>query len=306
MAQRGTSYPERAMADDAALPAESQTTSPSPERRGLAPTLRALRRLLPPLGVVAALLALWEGSKLLFGISDQKLPHVGDVAAILFTRTQGGNGPLLLVQMLLNAWATFRVALGGFLIGGLLGVGLSLLFARSRLLERGLMPYVIGSQMVPILAIAPMVVVGVGRMGAPSWLAKVIVAAYLTFFPVTIGMLRGLRAASPAALDLMRSYAASQAQVFLKLRLPVALPYLFTSLKVAATASVIGAIVAELPSGSQEGIGVMILNAAQFYNSRPPALYAAILAAGTVGIIFYGLVALAERLVLQTRRETNG
>ena len=163
------------------------------------------------------------------------------------------------------------------------------------------MPYVVGSQTVPILAIAPMVVVGMGRMGAPSWAAKAIVAAYLTFFPVTIGMLRGLRATPPDALALMRSYAATPLQLFLKLRLPAALPHLFTSLKIAATASVIGAIVAELPAGAQRGIGVSIINAAQYYNSRPPALYATILVAAMVGLVCYGTVVLAERLVLRER-----
>lgn len=262
---------------------------------------QALRRALPVVGVVALLLGLWEGGKLLFGISDQRLPHLSAIIETMFTRTQGGSGPPLLVQMLANAWATFRLAFGGFVLGATLGFLLAVLFMQTPVLERGLMPYVIGSQTVPILAIAPMVVVGMGRMGAPPWGAKVLVAAYLTFFPVTIGMLRGLRSASPASLDLMRSYAASPAQTFWKLRLPTALPFLFTSLKIAATASVIGAIVAELPAGSREGIGVMILTSAQFYNSRPPALYLAILAAGLVGVSFYTLVALAERLVVGPR-----
>lgn len=259
------------------------------------------RRVLPLIGVICVLLLIWEGAKLLFAISDQRLPHLGAIVEAMFSRTRGGAGPLLVVQMLANGWATFRVALGGFVIGGLLGFGLAVLFMRLPILERGLMPYVIGSQTVPILAIAPMVVVGLGRMGAPAWAAKMVVAAYLTFFPVTIGMLRGLRSASPQSLDLMRSYAANPAQTFWKLRLPNALPYLFTSLKIAASASVIGAIVAELPSGASEGIGVMILNAAQFYNSRPPALYLAILVAGLVGVLFYGLVALVEHLVLRWR-----
>ena len=262
----------------------------------------ALRRVLPVASVILVLLGLWEGSKLLFGFSDQRLPHLAALVEAMFTPIQGGTGPLLLVQMLINAWATFRVALGGFLLGTLLGFGLAGLFLRVSVLERGLMPYVIGSQTVPILAIAPMVVVGFGRLGAAPWAAKVLVATYLTFFPVTIGMLRGLRAVSPQSLDLMRSYAASSTQTFWKLRLPSALPFLFTSLKIAASASVIGAIVAELPAGSREGLGVMILYAAQFYNSRPPALYLAILAAGLVGVAFYSLVALAEHLVVGTRR----
>lgn len=269
----------------------------APERSRVAPPLS--RRLLPPLVVIGAALCLWEGAKFAFGLSDQRLPHLGAIFGDMFTRTQGGAGNLLIVQMLVNAWATFRVAAGGFFLGGLLGFGFALLFLRAPILERGLLPYLVGSQTVPILAIAPMVVVGLGRLGAPLWVPKIVVAAYLTFFPVTIGMLRGLRSASPESLALMRSYAASGTQTFWKLRLPVSLPFLFTSLKVAASASVIGAIVAELPAGSREGIGVMILNAAQFYNSRPTALYLAILVAGLLGIACYGLVALAERLIVK-------
>lgn len=266
---------------------------PSPPRGAL--------RALPILAVLAAVACLWEGVKLAFAIPDQRLPHLGAIAADMFTRTQGGAGDLLLVQMLRNAWATFRVACGGFLIGALLGLGLAVLFLRAPLLERGLLPYVIGSQTVPILAIAPMVVVGLGRLDAPAWAAKVVVAAYLSFFPVTIGAMRGLRSASPQSLDLMRSYAASPLQTLWKLRLPAALPLIFTSLKVAASASVVGAIVAELPAGAREGIGVMILTAAQFYNSRPTALYLAILVAGLLGVACYSLVAFAERLALRAR-----
>lgn len=260
------------------------------------------RRILPVVAIVVALLIAWEAIKFLANIPDNKLPHLSAIVAFFGARSQGGNGPLLIATMLNNAFATFTIALSGFVIGGVLGFALALLFTQVGLLERGLMPYVIGSQTVPILAIAPMVVVGLGRLGAPDWLAKAVIAAYLTFFPVTIGMLRGLRAVAPDALALMRSYAATPGQVFLKLRLPASLPYLFTSLKIAATASVIGAIVAELPAGSKNGIGVVILNAAQYYNSRPPALYAAVIVAGLVGIFFYGLVALAERLIVRERR----
>ncbi|MEI7645394.1 MAG: ABC transporter permease subunit [Chloroflexales bacterium] len=288
------------------LPSLQRITPAAPASATPGASLRAaVRRSLPVAGVIVTLLIAWEASKLAFGISDQRLPHLGAIIEVMFTRTQGGTGNILLAQMLLNAWSTFQVALGGFLLGGMLGFGLAVLFMQLPMLERGLMPYVIGSQTVPILAIAPMVVVGLGRMGAPSWAAKITVAAYLTFFPVTIGMLRGLRAASPMSLDLMRSYAASPAQIFWRLRLPNSLPYLFTSLKVAASASVIGAIVAELPAGAREGVGMMILNAAQSYNSRPPALYVAILAASLVGVTFYGMVALAERLIVGSQR-TNG
>ncbi len=244
---------------------------------------------------------IWESLKLVFNISDQKLPHLAAIFGEFGTRTRGGSGPIWAVVMLQNALVTIGEAGAGFVLGSVLGCTLAIVFAGSGLLERGCMPYVVGSQTVPILAIAPMVVVGMGRMGAPSLLAKAIVAAYLTFFPVTIGMLRGLHATSPDALALMHSYAATPLQLFLKLRLPAALPHLFTSLKIAATASVIGAIVAELPAGAQRGIGVSIINAAQYYNSRPPALYATILVAAMVGLVCYGAVVLAERLILRER-----
>jgi NitT/TauT family transport system permease protein len=263
----------------------------------------ALRRgpWLSTLLLLVLLASAWEAIKLLFGVSDQKLPHLWAIGAEFLDRPRGAGGPLRVVLLLSNAGTTLGEAVLGFVLGGLLGCALAAIFASSRLLERSLLPYVVGSQTVPILAIAPMVVVGLGQLNAPDWLAKAVVAAYLTFFPVTIGMLRGLRSTSPDALDLMRSYAATPAQVFVKLRLPAALPFLFTSLKVAATASVIGALVAELPAGSRSGIGVEIIKAAQFYNSRPPLLFATVLVAAAIGLVFYGMVALAETLIVRER-----
>jgi NitT/TauT family transport system permease protein len=252
--------------------------------------------------ILVVLAVLWEIVKVVFQVSDQKLPHLWAIGSAFFDRPRGADGPLRAAILFESALATFGEALAGFVIGGLLGILLAMLFASSRLLERGLLPYVVGSQTVPILAIAPMVVVGLGQLNAPDWLAKAIVAAYLTFFPVTIGMLRGLRSASPDALDLMRSYAASPLQVFVKLRFPAALPNLFTSLKIAATASVIGALVAELPAGSQKGIGVEIIKAAQFYNANPPLLFATILMSALIGLCFYGAVALAEQLIVRERK----
>jgi NitT/TauT family transport system permease protein len=253
--------------------------------------------------ILALVAIIWEVVKVGCGVSDQKRPHLTAIVGVFVERTQGDTGPIRAVSMLQNAATTLGEAIMGFALGGLLGCGLAIVFASSRLLERGLLPYVVGSQTVPILAIAPMVVVGLGQLHAPDWLAKAVVAAYLTFFPVTIGMLRGLRSTSPDALELMHSYAATPSQVFLKLRLPAALPYLFTSLKVAATASVIGALVAELPAGSRNGIGVEIIKAAQFYNSRPPLLFATVLVASAIGLCFYAMVALAERAIVRQRNE---
>lgn len=253
--------------------------------------------------VILVILALvWEGSKLLFGISDQKLPHIHSIFAAFFDRPRGPTGPLRLMILLNSALYTLGESLAGFVLGSLLGCTLAVIFASSRLLERSLLPFVVGSQTVPILAIAPMVVVGLGQLNAPAWFAKAVVAAYLTFFPVTIGMLRGLRSVHPDALNLMRSYAASSWQTFSMLRFPVALPHLFTALKIAATSSVIGALVAELPAGSQYGIGVEIIKAAQFYNANPPLLFATILVSGLIGLLFYGCVVVAERLIVRERK----
>jgi NitT/TauT family transport system permease protein len=245
------------------------------------------------LAVACAVVAVWEGGKALFGIPTYKLPHVHEILGDFARET--GAGQLALWVMLWNAGYTALESLVGFALGGVAGLVLAVAFAHSRLLERGVLPYVIASQTVPILAIAPMVVVWLGT----SWLSKAVIAAYLTFFPVTINMLRGLKAVDPEALALMRALAASGWQVFAKLRFPASLPYLFTALRLSATASVIGAIVGELPVGSQYGMGVVIINAAQYYNWRPANLWAAILVSALIGIAFYHLVALTERRVVR-------
>jgi len=176
-------------------------------------------------------------------------------------------------------------------LGATAGLGLAVLFAASRLLERGLLPYVMVSQTVPILAIAPMVVVWLGT----SWVSKAVIAAYLTLFPVAVNVLRGLRTIDPDALALMRALAATRAQAFRKLRSPAAMPFLFTALRLSTTASVVGAIIGELPVGSRFGMGVVIINAAQYYNWRPANLWAAILVSALLGIAFYHAVVAVER-----------
>lgn len=253
------------------------------------------RRLFLFSAATLVVLILWEGSKLLFDVPDYKLPHLSMILAAFTAPTP--QGPTWLVLARDALWTGFE-ALVGFGMGGLLGFLLATAFVHSRLVERGLLPFVIASQTVPIIALAPMVVVGVGRMGAPTWLSIAVISAYLTFFPVTINVLRGLTSVERDALNLMRSYAASRRQIFAKLRLPTSLPYLFTALKISATASVIGAIIGELPSGSPRGLGIQILNGAQYNTFRPGFLWAAILAAAALGIVAYSVVVLVERWVV--------
>jgi NitT/TauT family transport system permease protein len=245
--------------------------------------------------VIVAIAVLWEGSKAAFAIPSYKLPHLHEIFGDFLRR--GAGGELWAWIMAENAAYTALEALIGFAVGGGAGLGLAVVFAHSRLLERGLLPYVIASQTVPILAIAPMVVVWLGT----SWVSKAVIAAYLTFFPVTIHTLRGLRAVDPDALALMRALAATPRQVFFRLRVPSALPYLFTALRISATISVVGAIIGELPVGSRYGMGVVIINAAQYYNWRPANLWAAILVSALVGIVFYAAVAVIERRVIRWR-----
>jgi NitT/TauT family transport system permease protein len=242
--------------------------------------------------VIVAIAVVWEGGKALFSLPSYKLPHLHEIFGDFLRR--GAGGELWAWIMVQNAAYTALEGIVGFVVGGAAGLVLAIVFAHSRLLERGLLPYVIASQTVPILAIAPMVVVWLGT----SWVSKAVIAAYLTFFPVTINVLRGLRAVDPDALAMMRAMAATKRQVFLRLRFPASLPYLFTALRVSATVSVVGAIIGELPVGSRYGMGVVIINAAQYYNWRPENLWAAILVSALLGIAFYHAVAALERRTL--------
>ncbi|MCY3833004.1 MAG: ABC transporter permease [Chloroflexi bacterium] len=229
-------------------------------------------------------------------LNDLNLPHLQMIAEA-FLQPARRNGELLLLRILTDAGIyTFSEAIFGFIFGAALGFFLGALFAHSRLLERGLLPYVVASQTVPILAIAPMVVIWLGA----SQLSVAVIAAYLTFFPVTINTLRGLQSPAAEQIELMRSYAASRWTIMWKLRLPAALPYIFTALKVSATASVVGAIIGELPSGIGDGLGRAILDFSSDYSLvSTPKLWASIVMAATVGIVFFVAVSLAERLALR-------
>ncbi len=244
--------------------------------------------------------ALWEGSKALFALPDYKLPHLWQIAEAFVRPTPKGPVWLVLLQ---DAAYTALEALVGFSLGSVTGFAIAVLFQRYIPLRNGFLPYVIASQTVPIIAIAPMIVVGMGALGAPPWLSKSVIAAYLTFFPVVINVLRGLESVDRDALLLMRSYAATDRQIFRLLRLPASVPYLFTALKISATASVIGAIIGELPVGSTRDIGVQIVVGSQYNTFNPGFLWATIIAAALLGLIAYAAVALVEQRVVRWKRE---
>ena len=263
----------------------------------------------------ALVLIAWEGVKLIGGdpwrgegwtweppleiwfASDLLLPHVWDVVGALAAPVQRGSDESLAQFLVGAALYTWREAAIGFVAGAVIGIGLAAAFVHSGLLERAFVPYVIASQTIPIVALAPMIAFAIDD----PLVAVVIIATFLTFFPVTISMIRGLRSPDPQALELMRSYAASRRSIFWKLRMPASLPYLFTALKVAATASIVGAIVGEGPGQIRDGLGRAIINFNNQYISGPEKLWATIIACALLGIIFFGLVRLAELVALRGR-----
>jgi NitT/TauT family transport system permease protein len=266
--------------------------------------------------VLAILWGLWEGFRGLwihegwtwpFAVSDSTMPHIHDVVAALWgSASPGGVGPRLLTVLVKGALFTAKEAAVGFGIGALLGFGLGVVLAHFRVLQRGLLPWVVASQTVPILVVAPMVVVWANPKlpaGVQGWGAVSLIAAYLTFFPVTISTIRGLRSADRRALELMRSYAAGPWRVLWKLRVPAALPYIFAALKVSATASVVGAIIGELPSSIPNGLGAQIINFSQYYSTEPRGLWATNLIAAALGISFFLVVVVAEKLVVRRAPE---
>ena len=202
-------------------------------------------------------------------------------------------------SLIYHAGITVSATLLGFVFGSLLGVVLAVGIVHLAALDRSLLPWIIASQAVPILAIAPMVVVVLGNLGLSGLLPKAIISMYLCFFPVTIGMVKGLRSPDPLQLDLMRTYSASRAQTFRKLRWPAATTFLFASLKVAIATSLVGAIVGELPTGAQAGLGARLLSGS--YYGQTVQIWSALVMASLVGLTLVFLVGLAERLVLRSQ-----
>ena len=199
-------------------------------------------------------------------------------------------------SLVFHAWVTLSSTLLGFAIGASLGVVLAVGIVHVTTLEKSLMPWVISSQTIPILAIAPMVVVVLGAVGLRGLLPKAIISTYLCFFPVTIGMVKGLRAPDPLQMDLMRTYSASRWQVLWMLRWPAALPFLFTSLKVAVAIALVGAIVGELPTGAQAGLGARLL--AGSYYGQTIQIWSALFTAAILASLLVVAVGVVERLTL--------
>ncbi len=268
--------------------------------------------------IVALLLVAWELAKWLAGdpwrfdsilgtgitidhvppfritpFNDINLPHVWDIGLEFFATDARGDTRL---AVLVGAGLfTLRNAALGFAIGASVGLLLAIAIVHLRLLERALVPLLVVSQTIPIIAIAPLIVIGLRA----DWLGVAVVTSYLTFFPVTIAATRGLRSYDPRAHELLVSYAATRGQILRKLRLPASTPYLFTAVKIAATGSIVGAIVGELPSGITGGLARQILTGMQYYTLGPGYLWAAVIVASALGVAAFLLVVVVERWVLR-------
>jgi NitT/TauT family transport system permease protein len=284
-------------------------------RRAVAVKAIAFRILLF-LVVLVALWGLWEGYRWLwihehwtwpFIVDDTTMPHLGSIFAALWgSASPGGVGPRLVTVLVKGALFTAKEAAAGFAIGALIGFALGVVLVHVRLLQRGLLPWVVASQTVPILIVAPMVVVWANPKlpaGLKDWGAVALIAAYLTFFPVTVNTIRGLESADRRALELMRTYAGGNWKILWKLRFPAALPYIFAALKISATASVVGALIGELPSSIPNGLGAQVINFSQYYSTEPRGLWATNVIAAALGISFFLIVLLAEKLVVRRAPE---
>jgi len=285
-----------------------------------------MRNLLPVLTILAALLALWYAAAVALNAQwaqDQvaragttltlpalvadtwsqdkpKLPAPHQVALEIWNTT----GAMVLEgrgfskrSLFYHSWITFSATALGFVLGTALGIALAIGIVYNRTMDMSVMPWVIASQTIPILAIAPMIIVVLNAVGISGLLPKAMISMYLSFFPVVVGMVKGLRSPTPMQLDQMRTWSASAAQTFWRLRLPSSMPYLFTSLKVGMAASLVGAIVGELPTGAVAGLGARLL--AGSYYGQTIQIWSALIMAATLAAVLVGLIGLVQRITLK-------
>jgi NitT/TauT family transport system permease protein len=276
-------------------------------------------RWLPVLTVVAAIIALWYAGAVWLNAAwafDQaerggvalsvpalvaetwsqerpRLPAPHQVVAELW-KTTVDTRITSKRSLVYHAWVTLSATLAGFVLGAGLGIVLAVGIVHDRTMKASVMPWVIASQTIPILAIAPMIIVVLNSVGLAGLLPKAVISMYLSFFPVVVGMVKGLRSPEPMLLDQMRTWSASRSQTFRKLRWPAGLPYLFASLKVAVAASLVGAIIGELPTGAVAGLGARMLSGS--YYGQTVQIWSALVMAAILAACLVALIGLAERL----------
>ena len=282
-----------------------------------------MNRVLPLLTVLAAMFAVWYLAAVLmnaplqrdfFANNDNKtytttdmitsslnmerpkLPAPHQIAAELY-KLIFATDPTSKRSLVYHAGITLEETLIGFAIGSALGIGLAVLIVSMRWLDRSMMPWIVASQTVPIIALAPMIVVILNQFDITGVAPKAAIAAYLSFFPVTVGMVKGFRSPDPLQLDLMRTYSATNAQTFIKLRAPASTPFFFASMKIGAAAALIGAIVAEVTKSEDGGLGARLL--AGSYYGQTVQIWAALFTAAALSGALVGLIDLIGRITLK-------
>jgi NitT/TauT family transport system permease protein len=260
------------------------SVTPVAGERALGRTIRTTREWLPALAILVLSISLWEGAVAGLNIQRFLLPPPSDIVQTFWNERD---------TLWSAGWYTFKEALGGFVIGCSAAIVFAVLVARFALLRTALMPYAIAANAIPIIAFAPITNQWFGLLNP---LSKMVIAAVLCFFPVFVNTLRGLTSVRPSSIELMRSYAAGELAIFWRVRLPNALPYIFSALKVASVLAMIGAVVGEYFGGSVEALGVQIRNSAALFAFE--TAWAAILVASILGICFYLTIGLFERLTM--------
>jgi NitT/TauT family transport system permease protein len=274
---------------------------------------------------ITSVVVLWELYKILgpqdggklFGVSilpranDTAMPHFSTMLSRYGRPEVRGSDKKIWVVVLSGAMFSLRLSLVGFFLGTTIGVGLAVLMSRYRIVQRGLLPYLVMSQTVPLIALAPLVVSWGGKLEIgsfiwPRWLSASILGTFLAFFPIAVGTLRGLASAPAAAVELMDSYAASWKQTLFKLRFPAAVPFMVPAFKLGASGAVVGVVVAEISTGLKGGIGRLIIEYAREATGDPAKVFTAVFGAAALGITMSGLVALSDVLLMRNRpKETT-
>jgi NitT/TauT family transport system permease protein len=243
--------------------------------------------------------------------NDRAMPHTWDMVQRLSEPERRGDDRPIWRAVAGYGWYSMRLAVFGLVLGTIGGVAAAVLMARFKFVERGLLPWIVMSQTVPLIALAPQVVSWSGRIDIagwswPRWLSVSVLAAFLSFFPISIGTLRGLTSAPPAALELMQSYAAGWWRTLLKLRFPAAVPAMVPALKLGATLAVVGVIVSEISTGVSGGIGRAVISYSQAATGDPTKPYAAVAGAATLGLLLYGAIVLLDVVLMRNRPVEEG
>ena len=251
------------------------------------------------------------GVRILPRANDNAMPHVSTMLSRYNRPEVRGSDKKIWIVVLSGAWFSLRLSLVGFFLGTTIGIGLAILMARFNLIRRGLLPYLVMSQTVPLIALAPLVVswggkLEIGSFVWPRWLSASILGTFLAFFPIAVGTLRGLTSVPSAALELMESYAASWKQTLFKLRFPAAVPFMVPALKLGASGAVVGVVVAEISTGLKGGIGRLIIEYAREATGDPAKVFTAVFGAAALGLTMSGLVAFSDLFLMRNRpKETS-